>query len=673
MTEQNGYLGQEKIWTLLFKFSVPCILSMVIGALYNIVDQLFIGNSRLGYLGNAATSIVYPITIIVLAFGLMWGDGCATYLSICQGKKDTSHIHRAIGGCITFSVAVGLIVVAICALFADSILSAFGAQGETLAYAKEYLFTLLFGIPFYLVATMLVSVVRADGSPRYSMVATCTGCIVNIILDPVFIYGLDMGMTGAAVATVIGQMSCFVFMMVYLHKTKTFHLTWKSLIPDVPEVVKSSQYGISSFLTNISTVVLSIVTNVLLAKYGATSVYGADIPIAVIGIIFKVFGIIISIAVGLAVGGQPILGYNFGAGNTSRVRETFRKIMLCNVIIGVIATLLVELIPHIIIGWFGEGSELYVRYAVLAFRIYLGLILFTCITKANAIFFQSIGKPFTAITVALSRDIVFLIPGLIWFATLGGPEKGVETLLWAAPASDILSMILCVVLVAHFFKASDVVREHTPDDPVMQQEYDGAALTDKVITIGRSYGAGGRTVGKLLANKLHIPYYDSELLAEVAKASGLSQKYLEGIDEKPARLATIYRSVGYGSEGYVPFEETAMQAQREVIESIANKGPCVIVGRRADQILSSHNNLVSVFIAGSEAYRRMRIMERDGISEREAIRKIRKADKERAMYYNRNSSTVWADPSSYDYCFNMDKNAFSAVADMICGLIENAE
>ena len=673
MTEQNNYLGQDKIWALLFKFSVPCILSMVIGALYNIVDQLFIGNSRLGYLGNAATSIVYPITIIVLAFGLMWGDGCATYLSICQGRRDTSRIHRAIGGCITFSVAVGLIIVAVCALFADPILSAFGARGETLAYAKEYLFTLLFGIPFYLVATMLVSIVRADGSPRYSMVATCTGCIVNIILDPVFIYGFDMGMTGAAVATVIGQMSCFIFMMVYLHRIKTFRLTWKSLIPNVREVGKSSQYGISSFLTNISTVILSIVTNVLLAMYGATSVYGADIPIAVIGIVFKVFGIIISIAVGLAVGGQPILGYNFGAGNTARVRETFRKIMLCNVIIGAVATLLVELIPHVIIGWFGEGSKLYVHYAVLAFRIYLGLILFTCLTKAIAIFFQSIGKPFTAIAVALSRDIVFLIPGLIWFASLGGPEKGVETLLWAAPASDVLSMILCVVLVTRFFRASDAAREHIPERSAAQQVYDGAALTGKVITIGRSYGAGGRTVGKLLANKLHIPYYDSELLTEVAKASGLSRKYLEGIDEKPAQLATIYRSVGYGSEEYVPFEQKAMQAQREVIENIASKGACVIVGRRADQILSGNRNLVSVFIAGSEAHRCKRIMERDSISEKDAMQKIRKADKERAMYYNRHSSGIWADPSSYDYCFNTDKHELSTVADMIFSLIQTAE
>ena len=320
MESQNMDLGTERIGKLLVRFSVPCILSMVIGALYNIVDQLFIGNSELGYLGNAATSIVYPITIIVLAFGLMWGDGCAAYLSICQGKRDTAKVSRAIGGCIAASAVIGLLLAAICAIFAKPLLSVLGASGETLNYAGEYLYTLLFVIPFYLVATMLVSVVRADGSPRYSMLATCSGCIVNLILDPVLIYGAGMGLRGAALATVIGQLTCFLYMMAYIPRYKTFRLSLRALIPDARLVVGSSRLGLSSFLTNISTVVLSVVTNVLLARYGATSVYGADIPIAVIGIVFKVFGIVISIAVGVSIGGQPILGYNYGAGRFDRVR-----------------------------------------------------------------------------------------------------------------------------------------------------------------------------------------------------------------------------------------------------------------------------------------------------------------------------------------------------------------
>lgn len=670
MSERNDYLGRERVWKLLAKFSLPCILSMVIGALYNIVDQLFIGNSRLGYLGNAATSIVYPITIIVLAFGLMWGDGCATYLSICQGKRDTSRIHRAIGGCITFSVAVGLIVVALCACFADGILGAFGASGETLAYAKEYLYVLCWGISFYLVATMLVSIVRADGDPRYSMIATCTGCIVNIILDPVFIYGFDMGMTGAALATVIGQLSCFVFMMVHIPKYKTFHLNLKALVPDIKEVVVASQFGVSSFLTNISTVTLSIVTNVLLARYGSTSVYGADIPIAVIGIVFKVFGIIISIAVGIAVGGQPILGYNYGAGNMDRVRETFRKIMLCNLIVGVAATLLVEGIPHIIISWFGEGSELYIHYAVLAFRIYMGLILITCVTKATAIFFQFIGKPVTAIAVALSRDIVFLIPGLFIFAAIGGAEKGIETLLWAAPVSDVLSIVLCLALLARFFKAN-AVQNVAEDRGTAVARPAATAATGRVICIGRSYGAGGRTVGRLVAEKMGVPYYDSELLVQVAESSGLSRKYLESQDEKTVILAPLYQSIGFGTADYVPLEQKAARAQREIIEKIASEGPCVIVGRRADRILAGKANVLSAFICGSEEARAKHVAEREHMTVKEASQLIAKADRERMMYYNQSTGARWGNPSSYDLCINTDAVSFEMAADSIARLAQN--
>ena len=454
MNETNAFLGKEKIGKLLLKFSLPCILSMVIGALYNIVDQLFIGNSELGYFGNAATSIVYPITIIVLAFALMWRDGCAAYMSIAQGKKDTSKVNNAIGTCLIASLLMGLIIAMICGFLAEPILTAFGASGQTLTYAKTYLYTLLPGIPFYLIATMLVSVVRADGSPKYSMIATLTGCFVNIALDPLFVFAFKMGMVGAALATVIGQLSCFIFMLVYfIRGYKTFKLKLSSFKPNFPLLGKASQMGLSSFLTNISTVVLSIVTNILLSKYGSTSIYGADIPIAVIGIVFKVFGIIISIAVGVAIGGQPILGCNYGAKNYDRVKETFKLIMIIDVIIGIVATVLVEAIPQYIIQLFGsDGGNLYIEYACYAFRIYLMLILFACLTKAMAIFFQSIERPFTAIIIALGRDIVLLIPGLIIASAIGGENNGVVSMLWGAPISDVISLIIGVFLVINFFK-----------------------------------------------------------------------------------------------------------------------------------------------------------------------------------------------------------------------------
>ena len=646
--EQNNYLGQEKVWKLLFKFSLPCVLSMVIGALYNIVDQLFIGNSELGYIGNAATSVVYPITIIVLAFGLMWGDGCATYLSICQGKKETDNIHHAVGSCVTYSAITGILISIICLTLADPILSAFGASGETLACAKEYLYWLTIGMPFYLVATMLVSVVRADGAPGYSMAATVSGCVVNIILDPVFIYGFKMGIAGAAIATVIGQLTCFVYMMIYIKKFKTFRLSFASLKPQGKEVFISSKFGISSFLTNISTVILSIVTNVLLAKFGVTSAYGADIPIAVIGIVFKVFGVIISIAVGIAVGGQPILGYNFGAGNMKRVRETFYKVTVCNLIVGAVATVLVEAIPQIIIGWFGEGGELYIQYAVLSFRIYLATIMLTCLSKGIAIFFQSIGKPFTAIAVALSRDIVFLIPSLFILSGIGGADKGVEMLLWSAPIADGLCTVLCAILVFGFLanlpKEKAVLMENISAEITVENP-----CTDKIITIGRSYGAGAKTIGRKLAESLNIPYYDSDLIGIAAERFGLSQKYLESVDEKPLKIGNIYGPVGLG------IDNIAEKAQREIIEKLADEGPCVIVGRRADRILEDRANAISVFISASVSSRAKRIAERDGLTTEKAYEKISKVDRERENYYNQNSSKTWGKAETYDFCFNTDK------------------
>jgi len=428
--------------------------------------------------------------------------------------------------------------------------------------------------------------------------------------------------------------------------------------------------GSKLFLTNISTVTLSIVTNVLLARYGATSVYGADIPIAVIGIVFKVFGIIISIAVGIAVGGQPILGYNYGAGNMDRVKETFRKIMLCNLIVGVAATLLVEGIPHIIISWFVEGSELYIHYAVLAFRIYMGLILITCVTKATAIFFQSIGKPVTAIAVALSRDIVFLIPGLFIFAAIGGAEKGLETLLWAAPVSDVLSIVLCLALLARFFKAN-AVQNAVEDRKTAVAHPAVTAATGRVICIGRSYGAGGRTVGRLVAEKLGVPYYDSELLVKAAESSGLTRKYLESQDEKTVILAPLYQSIGFGTADYVPLEQKAACAQREIIEKIASEGPCVIVGRRADRILAGKANILSAFICGSEEARAKHVAEREHMTVKEASQLIAKADRERMMYYNQSTGARWGNPSSYDLCINTDAVSFETAADSIARLAQN--
>ncbi|MBQ8427936.1 MAG: MATE family efflux transporter, partial [Clostridia bacterium] len=336
MQEQanSNFLGKEKITKLILKFSIPCVLSLLVSALYNIVDQIFIGNSELSTLGNAATGVVFPIFIISQAFAWCFGDGCAAYLNICQGKKDAQNAHKAIGTGITVTLISSLVLMAVFFPLKTQLLTLFGASENSIGYAIEYFNWILAFFPIYMLSNMFNAVIRADGSPTWSMVSMLVGAIANIILDPVFIFGCKWGMTGAAVATVIGQMVSFVISFAYIFRTKTFKLSWKSLVPNFKEFKGALQLGASSFITQTTIVVISLVCNIMLAKYGAISKYGVDIPIAIIGIESKVFTVVINLVVGIVLGCQPIISYNMGAKKYDRVKELYRKILLCTVVIG---------------------------------------------------------------------------------------------------------------------------------------------------------------------------------------------------------------------------------------------------------------------------------------------------------------------------------------------------
>lgn len=380
MESNNKYLGKEKISKLLLKFSIPCILSFLISSLYNIVDQIFIGNSELGYLGNAATSIVFPITIISVAFAWAIGNGSAAFLSLCQGRRDTKNAHIAIGNGILINFIISILFVL------------FGASKATLPIAITYFKIILLFIPVYMIANGMNAIIRADGSPGFSMVSTLVGAITNIILDPIFIFVCKWGIAGAAWATVIGQCLSLVVSIIYFTKTKTFQLGWKSFKLNLGIFSNVIKLGVSTFITQMSIVVISLVCNIMLSKYGVISKYGADIPIAVIGICMKVFTIVINIAIGIILGAQPILGYNYGAKQYGRVKKTFQLAFISTVIVGLIAMLFFELCPHVIIKLFGSESSLYMEFAVKTFRIFLFFIVFTCVIKVSSIFFSSSGK-----------------------------------------------------------------------------------------------------------------------------------------------------------------------------------------------------------------------------------------------------------------------------------------
>lgn len=438
----------------MLKFSVPCVLSLLVSALYNIVDQIFIGNSELSALGNAATGVVFPIFIIAQAFAWCFGDGCAAYLNICQGKKDTQSAHKAIGTGIVVTLFAGIVLMAVFFPLKTQLLTLFGASENSIGMAIQYFNIILTFFPAYMLSNMMNAVIRADGSPAWSMASMAVGAVINIILDPVFIFALHWGMKGAAYATVIGQVASFVISLVYFFRTKTFKLTAKSFIPDFKAFSNALKLGTSSFVTQMTIVIISLVCNIMLAKYGAMSQYGVDIPIAIIGIESKVFTVVINLVVGIVLGCQPIIGYNMGAKNYGRVRRLYKSILTCTVVIGVVATVLFELAPEAVVGIFGTPTNIpnpgdYWLFAKKTFRIFLSLVTFTCVIKMTSIFFQAVGKPAQAVISSMIRDIVCFIPLILIL-----PKSfGIEGILFAAPIADFIAMIVAAALTVAFMRS----------------------------------------------------------------------------------------------------------------------------------------------------------------------------------------------------------------------------
>ena len=421
--EQNDFLGTAGLGRLMLKFCIPCILSLLVSALYNIVDQIFVGNSELSVLGNAATGVVFPIFIIAQAFAWWIGDGCAAYLNICQGKGDTENSHKAVGTGITLTVLVSVLLIALFYPLKRQLLLTFGASADTvvdgvtvkesLGYAIEYFNIILAFFPVFMAMNMMNAVVRADGAPGWSMASMLAGALVNIALDPTFIYGFKWGMAGAAWATVIGQCVSFIISVIYFF------------------------------------------CNIMLAKYGAASPYGANIPIALIGIESKVFTVVVNIVVGIVLGCQPIIGYNMGAKNYARLKKLYAYILSGTVIIGLVFTVLFEAAPNAVVSIFGSPDpnqvdpERYWEFGRKLFRIFLMFVTFTCVIKMSSIFFQALGKPVFAIIASLVRDIVCFVP-LVCTLPLA---MGIEGALWAAPIADAVAIVVTAVLSVICFKS----------------------------------------------------------------------------------------------------------------------------------------------------------------------------------------------------------------------------
>lgn len=448
-------LGEEKIGKLLLKFSVPCVMGLLIGALYNIVDQIFIGNSELGYLGNAATGVSFPVICLVNAFAWCVGDGAASYLSICSGRKDGELAHKCVGTGITVSAIISVILSVVCLVFAQPLMGLFGASSQTMDMSVEYFRIIALMFPLYLLGCVMNSMIRADGSPTYAMVALSSGAVINVILDPVFIYACKWGIAGAAWATAIGQVVSFVLCAVYFFRPKCFKLSLRSFLPDAAVLKDVVSLGAATFVTQISIVIMALVCNVTLAKYGALSQYGQDIPISVFSIQTKVYTVVGNIVTGVVLGGQPIFGFNYGAGKLDRVRQTYRVVLLSSLAVGLLSTLVFQLWPEIVINLFGAGDELYMEFGKKTFRIYLSLVTVTGLTKMTTVFFQSIGKSTQAVVASLVRDIVCFTPLAIFLSAgleQNQPGSGINGILWAAPIADAVAAVVILALTVCFFR-----------------------------------------------------------------------------------------------------------------------------------------------------------------------------------------------------------------------------
>lgn len=661
MEKGENILGTEKIKKLIIKFSIPCIISLLVNALYNIVDQIFIGWG-VDYLANGATNVVFPLTMICLAFSLMIGDGASAYLSLKLGEKKKEEAGKGVGNAITSSIIIAIIFCIFTLIFLSQLLNLFGCTDALRNYAIAYGRIITIGLPFMMIGTTLNSIIRADGSPKYAMTSMVLGAVINIILDPIFIFVFKMGIEGAAIATILSQFITFALNIMYIKKFKSINLNKETFKIKFNVLKRISTLGISSFVTQMSFVFVMAFENNLLAKYGAESKYGSEIPITVLGIVMKISQILNSIIIGIAAGSQPIFGYNYGARKFDRVKQTLKLVLGLSVIISTIAFILFQTIPDKLISIFGSGDELYMDFACLSFRTYLLLCICNGIQIPAGIFFQAIGKSIKSVILSLSRQIAFLIPSMVILSSI----FGIMGVLYSGPVADGIAFVLAVILLT--LEVRNLSKETSKSTALEDDTSTDNKLEEHiVITISREYGSGGRYIGRLVADKLGIKLYDKKLIKEVAEETGLSEQYIEDNEQKREVLENLNSGYYFG----LNYSDELFIKESEVIKKIAEKESCVIIGRCADFILKDRKDVVNVFIYSDMEDKIKRVTEIYGIEN--AKKEINKINKLRANHYKHYTEKEWSNSENYDISVNSGTLGVEKSADMICEIVKEKE
>lgn len=645
-------LGKEKIGKLLLTFSVPCVISMLINSVYNIVDQIFIGQG-VGYLGNAATNIIFPIVIMCNAIAGLIGNGCAANFSLRLGEGKKEEAAKSVASTITITMISSILISIILYVSLNVLVKAFGCTDNVFPYAIEYGKIILLGAPFMIIYTALSQIIRADGSPKYSMILLVVGAIINLILDPILIMKFNMGVKGGAIATIIGQIVSCIMALLYLRKFKSIKLNKKDFIPD-KSIIKVLSYGLSSFITQMTILALFVFMNNIMTKYGASSKFGSDIPLSAYGIVSKLNSLFVSSVLGISIGAQPIIGFNYGAGNYKRVKETLRKVLMVNFIIGIIFNLSFQLFPNFLIGLFGSGdNKLYLEFATDCLKIFLMFCFLNAFEMTTSITVQSLGNVKKSTAVSFIRQIILFIP----IALILTNKIGLYGALYSGPIADVICFIAVI-----FIFGSEYRKLSKMDEKIEKEESSSKVLDGKdkiVITINREYGSGGRYVGKLLAEKLNIAFYDKELINEISKEIGLSKKYIEENEQKKHAL---------GSSEYNN-EDALFVAETKTIKKVA-KNSCVIVGRCADYVLGNKKNTYNIFLYSSLENEVKRAVKYYGLDKSKAEKKINKINKERAKHYKYYTGRNWKDVSNYDMCLNVDELGIEHTAHVIIKMIK---
>lgn len=650
-------LGKEKINTLLLSFAIPCVISMLINSVYNIVDQIFIGKG-VGTLGNAATNVIFPLVIIANAISGLIGNGASANLSLRLGEKKEYEAKKCIGSAITLTIIVSIVFSIIIYLLLPNLVYLLGCTENVYHYALDYGRIILIGAPFMITYSAIASIIRADGSPKYSMILLVVGAIINIILDPILIFNFNMGVKGGAIATVVGQIVSCIMALVYIPKIKSVKLEKSDFKLD-KSITRTLGLGLSSFITQATVLALFVFMNNIMTKYGATSKFGSDIPLSVYGVISKINSLYISTILGISIGSQPIIGFNYGAGNYSRVRETLKKVLVINMIVGIIFNTIFFLFPTELAGIFisktDPSYDLFMEFAVLMCRSFLLVCCLNFLEMTTSIVVQSLGNVKKATAVSFIRQIILFIPIALILCILC--KKGIYGALYAGCISDSITFVISIfILLSEYKKLKDDNQDIVVINQNQKADYQGPKI---VVTISREYGSGGRYVGKLLADRMHLPFYDKELISLAAKESGLSSAYIVKNDE-------IMASSKYKDNN----DDRLFVAEVKVIKDLA-KHSCVIVGRCSDYILKDTKNTLKVFLYSDMDSKVKRAVKYYGISKEKAEKQIESINKKREKHYKYYTDRAWKNPNNYDLMLNVDLLGVEKCAELIENIIKS--